>query len=181
MMGGRKRPVPLDDGESGPCLWIPEAALLETERLLRTYGGAEDHEGIVYWGGVESPRGSVVVSAVGPEASTTWGSFRTDFEANTDLVNVLAQLELTLVGQVHSHPGEWVDHSDGDDSGAIVRFAGFWSLVVPHFASEGMRPVSTVGVHLFADGVFRRLTPRALSTRVRVLPTAVDLRGGAGL
>jgi hypothetical protein len=176
MNSGRQLPVPLDDRRVGPSLWIPEGVLIETERLLRSYGGEEDHEGIVYWGGIESPRGSCAVTAVSPTASTTWGSFRTELQANVDLIDALAQLELTLVAQVHSHPGRWVDHSDGDDTGAIVRFAGFWSLVVPEFAKNGMRPLSGVGVHLFADGAFRRLKPDALAMRVRIIPGALDLR-----
>ncbi len=176
MSGGRVRPVPIDDREVAPSLWIPEPLLIETERLLRSYSEEEDHEGIVYWGGIEVPVGAVALAAVSPTAATTWGSFRTEAEANCDLVVALAQLGLTLVAQVHSHPGAWVDHSDGDDSGALVRFAGYWSLVVPDFARTGMRPLDKVGVHLFGDGVFRRLGDRALKARVHVLPLAVDLR-----
>lgn len=176
MRGGRARPVPIDDRQVAPSLWIPEPLLLETERLLRSYGGEEDHEGIVYWGGIENPAGAVALTAVSPTASTTWGSFRTEAEANADLVVALAGLDLTLVAQVHSHPGDWVDHSDGDDTGALVRFAGFWSLVVPDFANAGMRPLYKIGVHLFGDGAFRRLGNQALKARVHVLPAAVDLR-----
>jgi hypothetical protein len=116
------------------------------------------------------------VAAVSPTASTTWGSFSTDLRSNAALIDALAQFELTLVAQVHSHPGNWVDHSDGDDAGAIVRFDGFWSLVVPNFARGGMLPLSAVGVHVFADGAFRRLSQGALAARVRAVPAAIDLR-----
>jgi len=176
MRGGHARPVPVDERRVGPGLWIAEGVLFETERLLRSYGGADDHEGIVYWGGIESPGGAIALTALSPTATTTWGSFRTEAEANADLVVSLAQLKLALVAQVHSHPGDWVDHSDGDDVGALVRFLGFWSLVVPNFARAGMQPLHRVGVHRFEDGVFQRLAIEAVAARVRVLPAALDLR-----
>jgi hypothetical protein len=182
--GGRARPVQLDDGVAGSKLYVPESVALEVERLLRTYRGnkddegrAEEHEGIVYLGGLEVASGSVVLVALSPSAVTTIGSFRTDIDANTAVVAALGNLGMTLVGQVHSHPGTCVDHSDGDDDGALVRFPGYWSLVVPSFARSGMRPLDRCGVHLFRDGKFRRLTKMAVEMRVHLVPSSLDLRG----
>ena len=45
-------------------------------------------------------------------------------------------------------------------AGALVKFAGYWSLVVPHFCGEGLRPLTRCGVHLFYQGRFARLTRR---------------------
>lgn len=174
--GGRVQPIPLDTRHDGLGLWLSEPVALETERLLRSYGGAEEHEGIVYWGGIETPRGAAVLTAVSPTAHTTWGSFQTGADANAELVSVLARFGQSLVAQVHSHPEDWVDHSDGDDAGALVRFVGFWSLVVPRFARRGMRPLHRCGVHLFQDGEFRRLSKEAVSARVHLVPAAADLR-----
>jgi len=176
MTGSRLLPILTDERLRGPRLWIPEPLLSETERLLRSYGGADDHEGIVYWGGIETSGGAVALTALSPTAATTWGSFRTEASANADVVLALARHELTLVAQVHSHPGDWVDHSDGDDAGALVRFQGFWSLVVPRFARSGMQPLQRVGIHLFEEGAFRRLGQNAVTARVHVLPVMVDLR-----
>lgn len=176
MTGGRLQPILTDERLRGPRLWIPEPVISETEQLLRSYGGAEDHEGIVYWGGIEIPGGAVVLTALSPTAATTWGSFRTEADANADLVMTLCRHELSLVAQVHSHPGDWVDHSDGDDIGALVRFQGFWSFVVPRFARAGMQPLHKVGIHLFKDSAFRRLGREAVTARVRVLPAMIDLR-----
>lgn len=174
--GGRTSPVPVDSEPTGPLLYLSVAAILETERLLRTYGGGDDHEGIVYLGGLEMMGGAIALTALSPRARTTRGSFTTDTDANTDVVIALGQLGLSLVGQVHSHPGAWVDHSDGDDDGALVRFEGYWSLVVPLFARDGMRPIERCGVHIFRSGCFRRLTASAVGARVRLVPSAVDLR-----
>lgn len=174
--GDRVAPIPMDDEQGGAVLHLPEPVVAETERLLRTYGGGEPHEGIVYLGGVEVGGQAVVLSALSPAAETTWGSFRTDLAANTEVVQALDRLRLVLVGQVHSHPGTWVDHSDGDDEGALVRFEGYWSLVVPVFAREGLCPLERCGVHRFQRGRFERLTVAALNARVQVVPPSVDLR-----
>jgi hypothetical protein len=176
--GGRRLPIPISEGSELPSLFLPEAVVAETERLLQTYGEGDDQEGIVYLGGLELPDRTVALSALSPKARTTWGSFRTDVEANTDVVRALIGLGLSLVGQVHSHPGDWVDHSDGDDEGALVRFRGYWSVVVPSFSKNGMRPLRRCGVHVFLDGCFRRLTETAIERSVRVIPSSVDLRGG---
>ena len=173
---GRVPPVPIDTRVDGPEIWLPESVAAETEDLLRSYGGTEDHEGIVYWGGAEATGGAVALTAISPSAVTTWGSFQTDADANTEIVSLLSRLGLSLIAQVHSHPGDWVDHSDGDDAGALVRFPGFWSLVVPRFARHGFRPLNRCGVHLFQSGEFRRLTEEAVSAQVHLVPAAVDLR-----
>lgn len=175
MIGGRAGSVPSDDARSGRHLLIAESALTDTERLLRTYGRGQ-HEGIVYWGGLESTGVSAVLCAFAPDASTGRGFFRTEAEANARLVDELGRRSLTLVAQVHSHPGTWIDHSNGDDLGALVRFEGFWSVVVPSYAVAGMRPLAANGVHLFAGGQFMRLTDEAVGARVQVVPTSVDLR-----
>jgi len=174
--GGRVRQVPIDDRTDGRHLYLPEAVVAEIERMLPTYRGEEEHEGIIYLGGRDVDDGSIALVVLCPIATTTWGSFRTDVDANTAVVSTLGTLGMSLVGQVHSHPGEWVDHSDGDDRGALVRFVGYWSLVVPSFGRHGVRPIEQCGVHLFENGTFNRLTTHALRARVHVVPTSVDLR-----
>ncbi len=173
---GPRKPAFIDHTCYGPTLFFPESILPVIERLLCSYGGGEEHEGIVYLGGVETPRGSVALVAIGPQATTTWGSFETHVDANMAVVSTLASLGITLVGQVHSHPGQWVDHSDGDDEGALVRFSGYWSIVVPQFARQGLLPLTRCGIHIYQDGQFRRLSDAAVEARIRVIPCAADLR-----
>lgn len=175
-LDGRCMAVPVDSALKGAQLWVPDLVATSTERLLTSYGGGDDHEGIVFWGGLETPQGSVALIAFAPSAVTTYGSFRTDCRANVELMSGLAEHGLTLVAQVHSHPGDWVDHSDGDDTGALVRFDGFWSVVVPEYAHSGMQPLHRCGVHLFGGGRFLRLSTAAVMARVHVLPPEVDLR-----
>lgn len=176
----RQYPIPIDDRTVGASLYFAAGALKEVERLLRTYGTDEEsHEGIVYLGGLEIGDRAVVTTALSPTARTSFGSFQTGTKANQAVVVALRALRLTLVGQVHSHPGRWVDHSDGDDAGALVRFEGYWSLVVPMFARDGMQPMHACGVHQFQQGMFRRLSDAAVEARIYVSPASLDLRLGA--
>src|SRR5207249_2957147 len=171
------REVSIDDDISGLSLVMGDVLIRETERLLRTYGtDKEPHEGIVYLAGRELQGESVALCALSPSAMTSFGSFETNSDANAAVIRVLADLGLTLVGQVHSHPGEWVDHSLGDDAGAMVRFKGYWSLIVPWFARKGMLPLSRCGVHVYQDGQFSRLSAAAVRSRIRVIPASIDLR-----
>lgn len=176
MHGGRLTPIPMDASVIGRRLVLPEAIVPEIAKLLRSYGDRDAHEGVVYLGGVETAEQSVALVAIAPVAITTRGSFQTDLAANTAVVSTLATQGVTLIGQVHSHPGDWVDHSDGDDTGALVRFEGYWSLVVPAFARRGLLPLTPCGIHLYDQGRFARLTDAAVAARVRVIPQAVDLR-----
>ena len=176
MYGGRLTPIPMDTSVTGRRLVLPQGIVPEIAKILRSYGDGEAHEGVVYLGGVETAEQSVALIAIAPVATTTRGSFRTDLNSNAAVVSTLATRGLTLIGQVHSHPGDWVDHSDGDDEGALVRFQGYWSLVIPAFARRGLLPLTRCGIHLYDQGRFARLTEGAVAARVRVIPQAVDLR-----
>jgi len=176
MYGGRLTPIPMDGSLTGRRLVLPETLVPEIARLLRSYGDGEAHEGVVYLGGVETSEQSVALLAIAPVATTTPGSFRTGLGANTAVVSTLATQRLILVAQIHSHPSDWVDHSDGDDRGALVRFEGYWSIVIPGFAGQGLLPLTRCGIHLYGQGRFARLTDAAVAARVRLIPVAVDLR-----
>ena len=166
----------MDTNVTGRRLLFPHEIVPKIAKLLRSYGGSEAHEGVVYVGGIETSEQSVALLAIAPVASTTRGSFRTYATANAAVVSTLAAQGLTVIGQVHSHPGDWVDHSDGDDEGAFVRFEGYWSLVVPTFARQGLLPFTRCGIHLYNQGHFARLTDAAVAARVRVIRPVIDLR-----
>ncbi len=57
---------------------------------------------------------------------------------------------LTVVGDVHTHPGSWVHQSDIDSGSPMVAQKGHVALIVPEFANGRVDPAE-VGVHLY-DG-----------------------------
>ena len=55
----------------------------------------------------------------------------------------LANRGRRIVAQLHTHPGRWVEPSPTDRAGVLVPTVGFLSLVVPHYARDGLHGVAT--------------------------------------
>jgi proteasome lid subunit RPN8/RPN11 len=51
------------------------------------------------------------------------------------VVALATELDLQVVGQVHTHP-HLAGHSDGDEDGANIKFDGFVSIVVPDYGAH---------------------------------------------
>jgi proteasome lid subunit RPN8/RPN11 len=65
---------------------------------------------------------------------------------------------LSVVAQVHSHPGADTRHSDGDDHLIVMPFEGMFSLVVGRYGHGGIEPASGAGLHQFQDGRWVEVT-----------------------
>lgn len=160
-----------------PAVFLTYEVAEETARLVASFGTSDEHhEGIVYWAGIRTPLACVVTSVLAPDATTTWGSYRTSIGANAYIVKAINDLKLQMLGQVHGHPTDWVDHSDGDNTGAFMPYDGFYSIILPWYGQRGMLPLETCGIHRFEDGFFPRLANDELQEKFTVVPTAVDLR-----
>lgn len=169
---GRKR----DLGPAG-LIWVHQSVLDRTLQVLRESGGPEEpHEGVAYWAGRRVGTEAFITTCVAPAARTTYGSFETSSHTNARVIMYLSSAGLELIGQVHSHPGEFVGHSNGDDRRALMPYEGFLSVVVPHYAREGMLPLTICGVHVFESSRFRRLQAAEVEARFRILPEFGDLR-----
>jgi hypothetical protein len=155
---------------------VHETVVEATVRYLRESRGEEPHEGIVYWAGMTVERLVVVTTCLAPAAETAWGAYRTSAVANAKVIQAICDLGLQLLGQVHSHPGSFVRHSVGDDAGALMPYPGFYSLVVPFHAQEGMLPFSRCGIHRFDGRRFQRLSPEDVERLFQVIPACLDLR-----
>jgi proteasome lid subunit RPN8/RPN11 len=164
-------------GGSVPTIWIPANLLDRTVELLRQSGlRSKPHEGVAYWAGRRTANEYFVTTCIVPEARTTPGSFETSSRSNAKVIMYLAQSGLELLGQVHSHPGSFVDHSDGDDERALMPFDGFLSVVVPQYARQGMRPLKICGIHIFEHSSFRRLEDCEIESHFRIVDDIADLR-----
>jgi proteasome lid subunit RPN8/RPN11 len=145
-----------------------------TTALLLRAGRWHPHERIVYWAGFETTNTSLVTTVIRPKAIMTGGSFRTTSKENARVVAFLRDRGLVLLGQVHTHPSSWVDHSEGDDTDAFMRFENYLSLVVPSYARRGLLPLASCGVHRFEAGVFRRLTNTEIESTFMLVPASKD-------
>lgn len=166
---------PSEDGWIPPRLLITEDVCRETRRGLRSHSPPhEDHEGVVYWAGQSLPDESMkaALTVVVPEATTTTGSYDVSPVANAAVIDAIHDHDLELVATVHSHPGERTSHSDLDSEAAQLPHEGYFSIVVPNYAADGVRPYTSCGVHVYHDGDFVELDASAIEERVETLPAA---------
>jgi len=117
--------------ETSPKLILTKACLdaVQTGLMPEITQG---HEGIVYLLGRTDGKVTLGVSVFRPQARTTYGSFDVSAAAMAQCVACASELELQVIGQIHTHPGE-AYHSDGDVEGARIRYAGYISLVLPDY------------------------------------------------
>lgn len=158
-----------------PGLLVTEEVCRETRRGLRSHSPPrEDHEGVVYWAGKSLPDESAraALTVVVPEATTTPGSYDISPVANAAVIDAIHDHDLELVATVHSHPGERTSHSDLDSEAAQLPHEGYFSVVVPHYAADGVRPYTDCGVHVYHDGDFVELDDSMVEQQVETLPSA---------
>jgi hypothetical protein len=158
-----------------PVVLVTDMILQHTARLLSSFAIDFGSEGVVYWFGLELGKRAIVTTLVVPAADTSMGAVRTSAAANAEAVGVIAGTPLVLLGQAHSHPGEWVDHSATDDRDTFAQFPGAISVVVPFSGEKGMS-LSECGVHRHIKGKYRRISDADLSRHLSVLPGLRDLR-----
>lgn len=113
------------------------------------------HEGIIYLLGRTDGTVTLGVAVFRPQAHTTAGSFNVSAAAMAPCMTAASNLNLQVVGQIHTHPGQ-AYHSDGDVEGARIRYAGYVSLVIPDY---GRRLPSLAGTaaYIWQNGAWGAL------------------------
>lgn len=174
-MGVRREANPASPACSRrPMFAITEAVIAQSERWLRSprWNGRES---IVYWAGVKRDDVWLVTTVIKPKAARTRGSFITSSRSNARVIELLSGTGLAFLGQVHTHEGEWVDHSGGDDKDAFMPKENSFSIVVPSFGREGMWPLERCGVHRYESSRFRRLNVDEIEAEVCIVPVSCNL------
>lgn len=141
------------------CYTISRDVVEASERVLREAGEA-GHEAVVVWLGKPTGNGAAAIDrAYVPEQIPYRGSdgvsVRVPEHAITKLIAALEPDERVLI-RLHSHPG-FAYHSDLDDLNMLVSHAGAISLVVPYFASSGIKLALCSANELQADGEWLEL------------------------
>lgn len=154
---------------------IAEGALVAAERLLPTFRGPDgDHEGLLFLLGLEFGDRTLFTSVLAPECEHGPGFVRASPGQSAAAARAARSLGLGVLGQIHSHPREWSEHSEGDDELVLMPFETMISLVVPHYARYGLRPISNLGVHQYQDGRWTLITEGAEG--IRIVADTLDLR-----
>lgn len=156
---------------------IVDAALTAAERLLPTFRGVDgDHEGIVFLFGRELGERTIYTTVIAPEADHGWGHVHCSHEQIHAVVREGRRLGLALLAQLHSHPGSWTEHSEGDDDMIVMPFDGMLSIVAPHYGGHGLRPLDSLGVHQFQGGEWVLCERDSVHAQFAIVPAEVDLR-----
>lgn len=113
------------------------------------------HEGIVYLLGRTDGTVTLAVAVFRPQARTTPGSFDVPAAAMAACVTAASNLDLQVVGQVHTHPGH-AYHSSGDVEGARIRYAGYVSVVIPDYGRR-LPGLPGLAAYIWQDSTWREL------------------------
>lgn len=163
---------------------VPQHVVNHLHEHLRAMGEL-GCEGVGFWAGVQSGDVFEVRTAVIP---TQWSGRTTDGEAEGSdeahgggglavvisgdalfQMNVwLYEQRLTLIAQVHSHPGD-AYHSGTDDLYAVLTCVGGLSIVVPDFATEPFSLERAAIYRLGQHGLWSQLAPRKAEALISIV------------
>lgn len=170
-----RRPLPPQPYQSSTsCVSVPILALEGTLSLLRRAGR---YESSVFWYGIKDATGNAAVTyVVAPQQLSRPRNYHVPAASVSDMVRRLRP-GWKPIAQIHSHPGDNVEHSNYDDRMAISTKA--LSLVVPRYGHWSGTFPERIGVHEWQDGYWHLLTLTEARTRVRLVSNEVtveDLR-----
>lgn len=168
--------------------FIDSQVMIFTDQVLKDYGNKKPScEGLVYWAGKVEGDKYYVTHAVAPKTKASRRDIYTTHESNGLVVEYLCDNELVYIAQVHSHPGNWVEHSEVDNEETAFRSEGLVSIVVPVFSERNILPWSQCGFHLYTNGAFKFLSTKYVNKRFTVhklnkeVITFKDFRNEQGL
>lgn len=96
------------------------------------------------------------------------GNIEIDGHAFSKLWDICDAKKLTVVADVHTHPGPAVHQSSIDKDNPMIAGIGHVALIVPHFAIRRVRP-RHVGVHRYCeDGEWTSWFGREAAQRLSV-------------
>jgi hypothetical protein len=132
-------------------LRLPRAVLDDSFRRLRECGAGRA-ECVLYWC-ASKHRPDLVTRPVHPVHRAGPGWYEVDSAWVTEFFLDLRRTRETVRVQVHTHPHE-AGHSGIDDRFALVPAAGFFSLVIPDFATGPVGLADTALVRMGTSGTW---------------------------
>lgn len=160
----RKRITPIDN----LAYEINSGVIKITTQILKQYGQLP-HEGLVFWAGQTLDNKVKITHVIAPETDSSEGRVTVPHSSIYHVVRALSSNKVIHIGQVHSHPGKWVNHSGGDDEWAPFKRQGLISIVVPSYGFNGMLPLKKPGVHRYQENQFIRLSNKYINKHFTVV------------
>lgn len=154
---------------SSPIWHLPDNLLSQSIAIMRPQGRV-GNEGLAFWFGVENQNKLMVthiVEVFGTGFITTPLHMSLSLIAMTRLTQLTEELNIFLIGQIHSHPGNFVDLSELDKSHGI-RIPDYLSVVCPYYAQRDLVDLEEFGFHVFEKNKYRRMLNKEISTRISI-------------
>lgn len=149
--------------------WLLHPDLLPSSIEAMRPLGEGGKEGLALWFGTLDDEGVAevthVVQPVGPGFESTPLYLRLSMRAIGQLTEWADNLGVFLIGQIHSHPGNFVELSELDIRQGF-RFQDFLSVVCPHYAQRLDTRLSDCGIHAFDKGAYRRIARAEFGARL---------------
>lgn len=156
---------------------LPHNILSSSIEIMRPHGKV-GNEGLALWFGSTEASGKISVTHAidlrGTGFVTSPLFLSLSIRAAVRLTELADQLGAHLVGQVHSHPGRFIDLSEVDIAHGF-RVPNFLSVVCPHYAQDPETRLSDCGMHVFERGAYRRLSATETSYRISTAPNNVSI------
>ena len=150
--------------------WSLPVDLLETSVEVMRPHGRMGNEGLALWLGKTDgshARVTHLLSLHGDGFQTSPLQLRLSWNAMSMLTDLADKLDAYLVGQIHSHPGNFIDLSEVDQVYGI-RCQNYLSVVCPHYAQRAIGGIHECGVHMFDRGHYRRLAASEAFRRIEI-------------
>jgi len=163
----RRPPPPQPYQPHAAVLYVPKVALEKTVEVLRSAGRIET---CCFWYGRDLPEQCGRVEAVVvPRQRGTWGNYDVSADAIAAVSAAMRAERWVMLAQVHSHPGDGVEHSRYDDARAISR--SVLSLVFPRYGCWVGPWPNAAGVHEFQINYWHLLPTADAARRIVVEST----------
>jgi hypothetical protein len=148
---------------------LPINLLAASVEIMRP-NGLHGNEGLALWLGDERDRTARVTHILRLHGSGFVAGplqLSLSMRAISRITDLSDELGLYWVGQIHSHPGMFVDLSRVDRAFG-VKVQDYLSVVCPHYAQARTSDLNECGVHVFDEGAYRRFTQCEVATRIRI-------------
>jgi hypothetical protein len=130
-------------------------------------------EQVAYLDGIEFRDVGIVTTLTFPNARLGRGNFSISAASMSEAGQHLDQL--VRLAQVHTHPSEWVGHSEIDDELAYSHHDGAVSIVLPNYGKSDFS-ISDLGVHICQAKNWRELSGSEKKDFLQFIPSFFDYR-----
>lgn len=158
-----------------PVWKLPKDLLARSIEIMAPHGKL-GNEGLALWFGAElnnEIKVTHVVEIRGPGLKTSPLNLQISMRGMSMLTDLAEKYNRYLVGQIHSHPGNFIDLSAVDKEYGI-RIQDYLSIVCPHYAQSPSTTWSQCGTHVFEDRSYRRLKEWEIQRRILLTAEAVN-------